>query len=83
MNAVTVSEAKRNLEQMIDRVIADAEPTIVVTESGQQVVVLALDEYNTWQETLYLLANPINADHLRQSIRAAEAGHTQEHELCD
>ena len=45
MNAVTVSEAKRNLEQMIDRVIADAEPTIVVTESGQQVVVLALDEY--------------------------------------
>ncbi len=83
MNAVTVSDAKRNLEQMIERVIADAEPTIVVTESGQQVVVLALDEYNTWQETLYLLANPVNADRLRQSIREAETGHTQEHELSE
>ncbi len=34
MNAVTVSEAKRKLEQLIEQVIADAEPTIVVTESG-------------------------------------------------
>ena len=25
---------------------------------------LPLDEYNSWKETLYLLANPANADHL-------------------
>jgi antitoxin YefM len=53
---------------------ADAEPTIVVTENGGQVVFLSLDEYNSWQETLYLLASPANADHLRQSIAEAQAG---------
>jgi antitoxin YefM len=74
MNAVTVNEAKRNLERLIGQVIADAEPTIVVTESGQQVVFLPLDEYNTWKETLYLLSNPANAEHLRTSIAEAQTG---------
>jgi PHD/YefM family antitoxin component YafN of YafNO toxin-antitoxin module len=52
----------------------DAEPTIVVLETGQQVVVIPLDEYTVWQETRYLLANPANAAHLRQSIAEAQAG---------
>lgn len=52
MNAVTVKEAKLKLEQLLAQVIADAEATIVVTENGDQVVVLPLDEYNSWKETL-------------------------------
>ncbi len=71
MNAVTLKDAKRNLKKLIEQVIADAEPTIVVTESGDRVVVLPLDEYNSWKETLYLLSNPANADHLRRSIAEA------------
>ncbi len=83
MNAVTLKEAKRNLEQLVEQVIADAEPTIVVTESGDQVVFLPLDEYNSWKETLYLLSNPANADHLRRSIAEAESGDVQERELFE
>ena len=78
MNAVTLNDAKQNLERVIDRVIADAEPTIVGTESGQQMVVIALDEYNSWKETLYLLASPTNAERLRRSIAEAKAGQTHE-----
>jgi hypothetical protein len=40
---------------VIARVLADAEPTIVVAENGEQVVVLPLQEYDSWKETLYLL----------------------------
>ncbi|MBV9789310.1 MAG: type II toxin-antitoxin system prevent-host-death family antitoxin [Chloroflexi bacterium] len=83
MNAITLNEAKRNLEQIIDQVIADAEPTIVVTDSGQQVVFLSLDEFNSWKETLYLLANPANAAHLRQSIAEAQAGNVEQRELAE
>jgi antitoxin YefM len=83
MNAVTLKEAKRNLERLVERVIADAEPTIVVTETGEQAVFLSLDEYNSWKETLYLLGNPANADHLRRSIAEAQAGNVQERELLD
>ncbi len=83
MNAVTVTEAKQHLEQLIDQVIADAEPTIVVTDAGQRVVVLPLDEFNSWRETRYLLANPANAAHLRRSIAEFQTGHISEPELLD
>lgn len=83
MNAVTMNEAKLNLERIAEQVIADAEPTIVVTESGEQLVFMPLDEYNSWKETLYLLSNPANAEHLRRSISQAQAGNVQDRELLD
>ncbi len=83
MNAVTMKEAKRTLEQLVEQVIADAEPTIVIAESGEQVVFMPLDEYNSWKETFYLLSNPANAEHLRRSIAEAEAGNVQERELFE
>ena len=83
MHAVTLKEAKRNLERLLTQVLDDAEPTIVVLETGQQVVVVPLDEYTAWQETRYLLANPANAAHLRQSIAEAQAGAIEERELRD
>ena len=73
MNAVTLKDAKLNLERLVEDVIANVEPTIVVTESGEQVVFLPLAEYNSWKETLYLLSNPANAEHLRRSIAEAQA----------
>jgi len=83
MHAVTLKEAKRDLERLLRQVLDDAEPTIVVLETGQQVVVVPLDEYTAWQETRYLLANPANAAHLRQSIAEAQAGAIEQRELRD
>jgi antitoxin YefM len=76
MNVVFLKSGKIDLEELVEQVIADAEATIVVTKSGAQVVVLPLDEYNSWKETAYLLSNPANADHLRRSITEAKAGDT-------
>ena len=83
MNAITVNEARNNLDRLIEQVTADAEPTIICGDQGQKAVLLSLDEFNSWQETLYLLANPANADHLRQSIAEAKAGKTVERELIE
>jgi antitoxin YefM len=83
MNAVTITEAKANLEQIIEQVIADVEPTIISTDTGQQIVLIPLEEFNAWKETLYLLSNPFNAEHLRQSIIEAKTGKTVERELLE
>lgn len=83
MNAITVNEARNNLDRLIEQVTADAEPTIICGDQGQKAVLLSLDEFNSWQETLYLLANPANAQHLRQSIAEAKAGKTVERELIE
>jgi antitoxin YefM len=83
VNAVTLKQAKLNLEHLIEQVLADSEPTIVVTEAGERVVFLPLDEYNSWKETLYLLASPANREHLRRSIAEAQAGDVGLRELLD
>lgn len=81
MQAVTLKVAKRQLRQLVEQVVADAEPRIVVSDSGEQVVLMPLDEFNSWKETLYLLASPANAAHLRQSMAEADAGHAEAKEL--
>ena len=43
MQAVTLKDAKRNLPRLVEQVLADAEPRIVVTDEGQQVVVMPHD----------------------------------------
>ena len=83
MNATTVNEAKRDLDDLIEQVNADAEPTIICGDQGQKAVLLSLEEFNSWQETLYLLSNPANAEHLRKSIAESQADKTTERELIE
>jgi antitoxin YefM len=83
MNAVTLIQAKENLELLIEQVISNVEPTVISTDAGQSIVLLSLDEFNAWQETLYLLSNPANAEHLRQSMAEAKMGKTLERELVE
>ena len=83
MNATTVNEARRSLDDLIARVSADAEPTIICGERGEKAVLLSLDEFNSWQETRYLLSSPANAEHLRTSIAESRAGKKVERELIE
>ena len=41
MTAVTLNEAKEDLEHLIEKVIADAEPAIVCTDSGERAVLMS------------------------------------------
>ena len=83
MNAITLNDAKQNLDHLIAQVIADAEPAIICSDGGEKAVLLSLSEFNSWQETLYLLSNPANAEHLRRSIAEAKMGKTSERELVE
>jgi antitoxin YefM len=83
MHTVSLDHAKQELEAVVARVLADAEPTVVSTPAGESVVVVRLDDYEAWQETAYLLRTPANAAHLRNSIAEAEAGKVQTRELVE
>ena len=83
MNTITINQAEARLRDVIQQIINDVEPTIVTTETGESVVMLSLDEYNAWQETLYLLSTPANAEQLMQSIAEDKAGYSAKQELLD
>ncbi|KAA3661339.1 MAG: antitoxin [Chloroflexi bacterium] len=77
MNAVTLSHAEGNFRALVKRILDDVEPTVVTTESGESIVMLSLDEFNSWQETLYLISKSANAEHLQKSIAEDQAGSIQ------
>ena len=83
MDAVTVNHATQNLNHLIGQVIANVEPTIICNDKGERALLMSLDEFNSWQETLYLLSNPANAEHYCYSIAQAKMGKTQERELIE
>jgi len=74
MNAVPTVQACKNLDNLTEQIISDAEPAILFNDKGKKAVLMSLDEFNAWQETLYLLSNPANAEHLRKSIQEANEG---------
>lgn len=80
---MTSNQAKQQLDELIDRVILDAEPTILCNEQGKQAVLISLNQFNSWQETLYLLSNPANAEYLRKSIAQANSGKKSVRELIE
>jgi len=83
MNAVTITQAKQNLEHLVEQVISDAESVIICNDRGHRAVLMSLDEFNSWKETLYLLSNPANAEHLRKSVAELKAGKITEQELIE
>ena len=83
MNVVTYTDARANLKAVMDSVVEDCTPTIVTRQRGEPVVMISLAEWNSWQETEYLLSSPRNAERLRASMRELDAGKGEEHELID
>lgn len=81
MNAITYSTARANLAETMDKVFDDHDPVVITRKSGKNVVLLSLEDFESWQETAYLLRTPANAKRLLKSIEKAEKGLAKQREL--
>ncbi len=81
MNIVNFSEARSNLKAVLDRVVDDADYTIISRRDREDVVVMSLDAFNSLMETFHLLRTSANAEHLAKSIMQYKNGQIQEREL--
>lgn len=81
MDVVTYSDARANLKDVMDRVVADRSPTVATRRKGDHVVMVSLADWNAMAETNYLLSTTANAKRLRESIAELEAGGGQERQL--
>ena len=74
MKSVTYSEARANLATTIDNAIEDHEPVIISRSGKKRVVLMSLEDYNSMEETAYLLRSPNNARKLLESLAQADKG---------
>jgi antitoxin YefM len=82
MDAITYSSARANLARTMDRVCEDHEALIITRNGEQSVVMLSLEDYQSLQETAYLLRNPANAKRLLSAAAQLAAGKGVERKLA-
>lgn len=81
MQIVSFTEARNKLKGVLDRVVDDADCTIITRRNSEDAVVMSFEYYSSLMETVYLLKSPANAEHLMKSIGQYRQGQTQEREL--
>ena len=80
MQIVSFTEARNGLKSVLDRVVDDADCTVITRRDSEDAVVMSFEYYSSLMETVYLLKSPVNAEHLRKSIEQFRQGIAQERE---
>ena len=83
MQTVTYSEARENLKAVLDKAADDRAPIMITRQRGENVVLISASEWAGMEETLHLMASPVNAKRLMEAIRGLEAGGGEEHALIE
>ena len=77
MKTVSYSKARNEFAKTLDAVVDDHAPVLATRKDKTPVVMVSLPDYESMQETDYLLSTPANARRLMKSLAEARAGQTR------
>ena len=83
MDIINYTEARKKLSWAMDKVCEDHAPLAITRRNGKPVVMLSLDDYNSWEETMYLMRSENNKKRLVQAINNVENGQFSPKELIE
>lgn len=81
MDAISYTQARARFAATMKRVCDDHDPVIITRAQEPSVVMLSLEDYQSLEETAYLLDSPVNARRLLASVEQLVAGKGTEREL--
>ncbi len=81
MEITTYTTFRQHLKSFLDKVLTNHTPLFVTRNNGEDVVVLSKVDYESMQETFYLLKSPANAKRLLNSLEDYKNGLGQEKSL--
>jgi antitoxin YefM len=74
MKAISYTAVRENLASTMDRVCSDHDPVVITRNRNQAVVMISLEDYQSLEETAYLLRSPANARRLTESVIELKKG---------
>jgi antitoxin YefM len=83
MKALSYTAVRGNLAKTMEKVCDDHEPVVITRKNEQAVVMLSLEDFESLEETSYLLRSPKNVKRLLSSIAQLENGEGIEKELAE
>lgn len=81
MKTINYSEARQNLAATMVKAIEDRAPILITRQNGEPCVLMSLEEYESLEETAYLMRSPANAMRLMASIEELRSGKGVERKL--
>ena len=83
MKAVSYSEARQNLSATMIQTVEDRAPILITRQNGVSCVLMSLEEFNSLEETAYLLRSPKNARRLMDSVESLKNGNGVERNVIE
>lgn len=83
MTAYSLKYAKEHLERIAQETVDNDQATYITLDSGEAVVIVPRERYESWSETDHLLANPAQRAHLLASIQEYREGKAMTKTLDD
>lgn len=83
MKAITYTAARENLASTMQQVCADHDPVIITRNRDQAVVMMSLEDFESLEETAYLLRSPANARRLLESVAELQGNQGVTRSLAD
>jgi len=71
---ISASEGRSRLFPLIQQVNDDHTPVRITSKAGD-VVLMSAEDFDSWQETIYLLRSPANARRLMEAVARDKAGY--------
>ncbi len=81
MRTLTMTMLKENLAKTMELVCEDHDPIVINRRNSDPVVLISLEDYESLNETSYLLQSPNNARRLMESMEELESGRGQERKI--
>ena len=83
MDTITYSHFRNQLAKVLDRVNDDHVPVLITRQNGKPAIVMSVEDFNSYEETAYLMASPRNAQRLNEAIAEVERGEAENHQLLE
>ncbi len=83
MKIVSLSDLRANMARHFDQIENDHDELIVTRQNREPMVVMSLADFESWKETMYLLANPANRERLTRSVEELNEGKGVERTMDD
>jgi prevent-host-death family protein len=81
MNVISYSAFRAELATTLDQVVANHSPVMITRQNGKHAVVMSLEDFAAYEETVYLLRSPKNRSRLLESLQQLNSGNVIEREL--
>ncbi len=83
MTTIPYTKVRQNFKSVMQKVCDDCAPITITRQGGEAVIMISESEFNSINETDYLMRSPKNAKRLRNSIKNTEKGNYEFHDLIE